>query len=94
MLSALACAGALAWRLSRIEWIILILTIALVLAMEAVNTAIEAVVDLASPQFHPVAKLAKDVAAGGVLLAAIGALAVAFLLFGSHLLAVARWLLG
>ena len=93
-LSAVACGAAFVWGLSRIEWLILVLTIAIVLSMEAINTALEAVVDLASPQFHPLAKQAKDVAAGGVLLAAIGALGVAFLLFGPHLLGLLRWLIG
>ena len=76
------------------EWIALILTIALVLGMEAVNTAVESVVDLVSPEYHPLAKQAKDVAAGAVLLVAIGAACVALLLFGARLLALARWLLG
>ena len=83
-----------AWGLSRIEWLILILTIALVLGMEAMNTALEAVVDLASPQLHPLAKQAKDVAAGAVLLVAIGAAGVALLLYGRRLLDLAAWLLG
>jgi diacylglycerol kinase len=53
----------------------------LVLALEAANSAIERAVDLAAPEVHPLAAEAKDLAAGAVLLAAIGALAVAFLLF-------------
>ena len=94
VLTIVACAAAWAWGLSRIEWLILILTIGLVLGLEAVNTAVEAVVDLVSPQFHPLAKLAKDVAAGGVLLAALCALGVALLLFGERLLALLSRLLG
>jgi len=54
-----------------------LLSCALVLALELVNTAIEAVVDLASPQAHPLAKVAKDSAAGAVLLAATFAVLVA-----------------
>ena len=50
----------------------LVLAIGLVLVGEAFNTALEAVVDLASPAIHPLAKVAKDVAAAGVLLAATG----------------------
>jgi diacylglycerol kinase (ATP) len=83
-----------AWGLSRIEWLILVLTISLVLSMEALNTAIEAVVDLVSPQYHPLAKLAKDVAAGGVLITAIGAIVVALLLFGERIVQLTRTLLG
>ncbi|GGO39610.1 diacylglycerol kinase [Deinococcus humi] len=52
------------------------LACALVLALELVNTALEAVVDLASPELHPLAKVAKDAAAGAVLVASAGALAV------------------
>ncbi len=89
-LTLLILAISLLWGLSRIEWLILILTIALVLSMEALNTAVEAVVDLVSPQFHPLAKLAKDVAAGGVLIAAVGAVLVALLLYGERVLRLAR----
>jgi diacylglycerol kinase len=59
-----------------IEIGVLVLAIGLVLLGEAVNTAIEALVDLTSPAVHPLAKVAKDVAAAGVLLAA-GAAAIA-----------------
>ena len=88
------CAASVAWGLSRVEWLILILTIAMVLGMEAINTAIEAVVDLAAPQFHPLAKQAKDVAAGAVLLVSLGAVGVAILLYGARLLDLFQWLLG
>jgi diacylglycerol kinase len=66
------------------EWLALILTMGGVLALEAVNTAIEAVVDLVSPEFHPLAKKAKDIAAGAVLLFVFAALAVAFLIIKNH----------
>lgn len=79
----------LAWGLSPTEWMILILTMTMVLAMEAINTAVEAVVDLVSPDYHVLAKRAKDVAAGGVLIAAIGAVFIALVLFGPRLLALA-----
>jgi diacylglycerol kinase len=67
--------------LSPAEWAVLLLTIAAVLVLELVNTVIEAVVDLASPGYHPLAKVAKDVAAGAVLVAAIGSVAVGAVLF-------------
>jgi diacylglycerol kinase (ATP) len=54
-------------------------------ATEALNTSIEFVVDLLSPELHPLAAKAKDVAAGAVLIAAIGSLIVAFLVFGPHI---------
>jgi diacylglycerol kinase len=68
------------------EWLAIILTMGGVLALEAVNTAIEAVVDLVSPEFHPLAKKAKDVAAGAVLLFVFAALAVAGVILGNRLL--------
>jgi len=80
-------------RISRTEWLALVLTITLVLTMEGVNTAVEAVVDLASPGYHPLAKIAKDVAAGTVLLAAIGSVVAGLLIFVPHLWPLVRgWL--
>lgn len=66
------------------EWLAVILTMGGVLALEAVNTAIETVVDLVSPEFHPLAKKAKDVAAGAVLIFVFGALAVAGVILWNH----------
>jgi diacylglycerol kinase (ATP) len=83
-----AVALAFVLRLDRGEWLALMLTIILVLAAEGFNTAIEAAVDLASPAYHPLAKIAKDVAAGTVLLVAIGAVIVGLILFLPHLLAL------
>jgi diacylglycerol kinase (ATP) len=68
-------------QISQASWLALVLIITMVLAAEAANTAIEAVVDLASSQRHPLAKIAKDVAAGMVLLTAIGAIVVGCLIF-------------
>ena len=68
------------FNLTRGEWAILLLTIGLVLVCEAVNTAIERLVDLASPSLHPLAKAAKDVAAGSVLLCGLIAVGVAIFL--------------
>jgi diacylglycerol kinase len=73
------------FRVTTIEWAVLGLTSALLLALEAVNTAIETVVDLVSPQYHPLAKLAKDTAAGALLLAVLGSLVVALCIFGPRL---------
>lgn len=75
-----------AWlHVSRVEWAVLVLTIAAVVILEGVNTAIEAAVDLASPRVHPLAKVAKDVAAGTVLLAAVAAVVVGLLILGPPL---------
>ena len=62
-------------RFSLLAWAVVALAIGLVLATELLNTALEAVVDLISPQEHPLAKRAKDVAAAGVLAASLAALA-------------------
>ena len=77
---AAAALGALL-GLDRYEWLALILKIAMVLAAEGVNTAVEAAVDLSSPGYHPLAKVAKDVGAGTVLLTAIAAVVVGLVLF-------------
>lgn len=69
-------------RLSLYEWLAVSFTIFFVLAAECINTAIEAIIDLVSPKAHPLAKIAKDCAAGAVLLAAINSVVVALLVFG------------
>lgn len=68
-------------QISRTEWCIIILTCALVMALEAVNTAIETLTDLVSPEYHILAGKTKDVAAGAVLIAAIGAVIIGGLIF-------------
>jgi diacylglycerol kinase (ATP) len=79
--------------IDRNEWLTLTLMITIVLAAEGVNTAIEAAVDLASPTYHPLAKIAKDVGAGTVLLTAVASVIVGLLLFLPHLLPfVLSWL--
>ena len=80
-------AGALL-RISPTEWTLLALAIVCVWVAEALNTSIEFLVDLASPEHHPLAAKAKDVAAGAVLIAAVGSLAVGVLVFGPHVLKV------
>lgn len=67
--------------ISSMEWVALVLCIALVFAMEAVNTALEYLTDLVSPGFHPLAGKAKDAAAAAVLLAAAGAVVVGLIIF-------------
>ncbi|TLN14516.1 diacylglycerol kinase family protein, partial [bacterium] len=59
-------------KLSPTGWAVLLITIAAVWSAECFNTAVEATIDLLSPQHHPLAKIAKDTAAAGVLFAAIG----------------------
>lgn len=67
------------------DWAVLVLTVAMVFAAEFVNTAIEAVVDLASPVHHPLAKVGKDVGAGAVLIAALAAMLIGLLILGPPL---------
>jgi diacylglycerol kinase len=73
---------------SRIEWGVLLLAMALVWSAEAFNTALEALGDAISPGLHPLVGSAKDVAAGAVLASAIGALGVGVLVFGPRLAAL------
>ncbi len=80
-IAALALVAGVWSRLERWEWAALVLTIALVLILEALNTAIEDAVTLASPSVHPRAKAAKDVSAAAVLVAAVASVAVGVLLF-------------
>ena len=67
------------------DWAILILTVTMVFTAEFINTAIEAVVDLASPQKHPLAKVGKDVGAAAVLIAALAAVLIGLLILGPPL---------
>jgi diacylglycerol kinase len=67
------------------EWAILLLTIALVWTAEFINTALEAVVDLASPELHPLAKVGKDVGAAAVLIASLISVLVGLLIMGPPL---------
>ena len=69
------------FQIERSEWLTIVLISALVLSAEAMNTAIEFVVDLVSPDYHPLAGKAKDVAAAAVLLAAFGAVIIGLIIF-------------
>ena len=75
---------ALVLGVSRIELIVLLLSIAFVLIAEMINSAIEAAIDVATSSFDPLAKLAKDIAAGAVLIASINAVAVGYLVFSGQ----------
>lgn len=75
-------------RISAVEFAVIFVAIAGVLVAEMFNTVIELCVDLASPDYHPLAKIAKDVAAGAVLLSAIMAVIIALFIFGPHLWAL------
>jgi diacylglycerol kinase len=87
--------GVGAWLgLRPLEWAVIVLTMAIVFAAEFLNTAIEAVVDLASPHKHPLAKVGKDVGAGAVLIAALAAVVIGVLILGPPLWTRLRSLFG
>jgi diacylglycerol kinase (ATP) len=83
---------ALSWAagLSAGEWALMVFAITLVLATEALNTALEHLADAAVPQQHPLVGTAKDVAASAVLIVALGAAAVGALVLGPHRWALVR----
>lgn len=71
--------------LNGIEWGLVVMAVVAVWTAEALNTAFERMCDVASPGFHPLVKQAKDVAAGAVLITALGAIAIAAVVFGPHI---------
>ena len=73
------------YDVTRLELIALMIAIAFVLIAEMVNTAVEATIDLSTPSFDPLAKIAKDLAAGAVLIAAVNAVAVGYLVLADRL---------
>lgn len=93
-LGVLAVALGIYLRVSPVEWGLVFVAIALVLVSEMMNTVVEAVVDLASPHYHPLAKVAKDAAAGAVLLNALLAVIIALCVFIPHLWPLALRLFG
>lgn len=68
-------------HLTLMEWVIIVLVIGFVLALELVNTAIEEIINYLKPEIHPHAKLIKDIAAGAVFIAALTAAIVGLLIF-------------
>ena len=74
------------FSISAAEWCWLVLAVMAVWTAEALNTAFEFLADVASPEFHPLVKHSKDVAAGAVLISAIGAVVIAVLVIGPHVL--------
>ena len=86
LVAALAAIALATWlRIDSTRWAILLLTIGAVCAGETINTTVEALVDLLSPEWHERAKVAKDVSAGAVLLLAVTAIAVGLIVFGPPL---------
>ncbi|MDQ2658416.1 MAG: diacylglycerol kinase family protein, partial [Bacteroidota bacterium] len=71
--------------ITNVEWCIVLITIALVISLEMINSSLENIADLASPEYHPLAGKAKDIAAGAVLFAAVVAVIVGVLVFLKYL---------
>ena len=76
------------FQLSITEWLVCILLFGLVISLELVNTAIEAVVDLCTQEHHPLAKIAKDTAAGAVLISAIASVVIGLIIFVPKILSL------
>ena len=73
------------FSISALEWCAILLALGLVWAAEGMNTALERLTDLVSPEFHPLAGKAKDLAAGAVLLASVASFLTGLIVFLSHL---------
>ena len=85
--SIIIFAVALWLQITRVEWAIIILTITMVWLAEFLNAGIEAAVDLASPEIHPMAQVGKDVASAAVLLGVVASVIIGVLIFVPPLLA-------
>ena len=87
-LSLIVVVGGVCFGVSAAEWCWLVLAMASVWTAESFNTAIEIIVDIASPEHRPAAGRAKDIGAGAVLLCAIGAAAIGFIIFLPRIIAL------
>ncbi len=75
-------------KISYFEWLTVLIIIGLVIATELINTAFEALVDLVSPEYHPLAKVVKDTAAAAVLVFAITAVIIGIIIFGPKIISL------
>jgi len=83
--ACLVIAAGILFRVTAVEWAVLALTMGVVFSVEMINTVAELAVDLLTQHYHPLAKAAKDVSAGAVLVAAIAAVGVAAAIFGPRI---------
>ncbi len=81
-------------RISALEFTLLAVSVSFVLFAELMNTAVEVVVDMISPEYHPMARIAKDVAAGSVLVSAIGAMVTGYLILARYVFPIYKEALG
>src|SRR6266851_5436148 len=84
--AAAAVVAGLVLRISAVDWACVLMAIGLVLTAEALNTVVEALADLCTDKYHPLAKIAKDTAAGAVLISSVAALGVGIAVFLPRLL--------
>ena len=90
IIAILAIVMGIALRFSAVEFAMVFVAITGVFMAELFNTVLELCIDLASPEYHPLAKVAKDMAAGGVLLSAMLSIVIGLFVFGPHLWALLR----
>ena len=86
MATVLVVVFGLLFGVTRSQWCWLVLAVVVVWTAEALNTALEFLADFASPEFHPLVKKAKDVAAGAVLISAMGSVIIGLFVLGPYLL--------
>ena len=86
--TVIVVAVGLSFGLTRAEWCWITLAVISVWTAEALNTAFEFLTDVASPEFHPLAAMAKDVAAGAVLITAVGSVIIGLLILGPYVMAL------
>ena len=86
IVALLACIFGFFVRIDSLSWIVLLFCIGTVLSAECVNTALEDLVDLVSPEYHPLAKSVKDMAAGAVLILSLVSCVVGIIIFGTALM--------
>ena len=82
--TAIVVGSGVGFGIGRVEWLMLIVAVVSVWTAEALNTAFEFLCDVAAPEFHPLVEKAKDVAAGAVLVCAIGAAAIGAIVFAPY----------
>jgi diacylglycerol kinase (ATP) len=90
VVACLVIAAGIYFQISAIEWAMLALTIGFVFSAEMLNTVAELAVDLLTQHYHPMAKIAKDVGAGAVLVAAVAAVGVGVAIFGPRVWAMLK----
>ncbi|MDY6893677.1 MAG: diacylglycerol kinase family protein [Chloroflexota bacterium] len=90
VVTVLVVIAGLYFGFTNIEWVILVITIILVWAAESLNSAVEYLADLVSPDYHPLIRKTKDAAAGGVLITAIGSVIIGIIIIGPYILELFR----